>query len=721
MEKYRDSCEEEIKVTEEKLRLAEEKALQMEAAYLSSQESCDLVHKKFLETQKRLSVIETSPQRRESLDNVLKGLLRQEDEVKRLIDEARRSNGNLREELARTEKTRKESEVMLTENKASNSLQIDRLKTELSQLRDDYQRVYKEKQNLSAEFQNLELQISTWEKSYNDIKQENEDLHFRLSVLQKRFSQLQGTEETVKLEGRYVSSVDATAQSSEMQQLKEEKGKLNGEVASLNMLLSSYKEKLDSLYSEKLQLHNKLEESLKKVFSLEQTNSTLIAETKSRLEQQVSIAHKISNVGLEELDREKETVEIFELRIDLEKVSKERDYLQHMLDLHKSRYVYDKGMQLERVHAQTLAEKDGVINDLRGETAALQLEVGKLKQEQSLIHTEHRTLRTKYIDILKERDSLQKQFLDYKLNGGVHASLENDSRIDSYRREIDEKNVMIGNLRTETIQLQTGIESARKELAEKSFLSERQSLQVEDFKREAESLRAVLADNVKENGTLKLKLNDICKERDFLFKNKCSLEYDLSVSRKKMSEAQNLAMTENSRKDQELSIVQSKYAKLENDFKEVKQENETMKLEMEVQVKTELWSKQECIYELEKEARKLKAENEYHERDMEEKNTNLSKLRLQIASSQKEIGKLEKELFVTREAYEKSERRMREIFKCEHELLTIEDLRCLVSASPVLSVRSLSLAEDSFTGRKVSEDHSLSLSSIHPSFNPQLN
>lgn len=720
LEKYRDSCEEEIKVTEEKLRLAEEKALQMEAAYLSSQESCDLVHKKFLETQKRLSVIETSPQRRESLDNVLKGLLRQEDEVKRLIDEARRSNGNLREELARTEKTRKESEVMLTENKASNSLQIDRLKTELSQLRDDYQRVYKEKQNLSAEFQNLELQISTWEKSYNDIKQENEDLHFRLSVLQKRFSQLQGTEETVKLEGRYVSSVDATAQSSEMQQLKEEKGKLNGEVASLNMLLSSYKEKLDSLYSEKLQLHNKLEESLKKVFSLEQTNSTLIAE-KSRLEQQVSIAHKISNVGLEELDREKETVEIFELRIDLEKVSKERDYLQHMLDLHKSRYVYDKGMQLERVHAQTLAEKDGVINDLRGETAALQLEVGKLKQEQSLIHTEHRTLRTKYIDILKERDSVQKQFLDYKLNGGVHASLENDSRIDSYRREIDEKNVMIGNLRTETIQLQTGIESARKELAEKSFLSERQSLQVEDFKREAESLRAVLADNVKENGTLKLKLNDICKERDFLFKNKCLLEYDLSVSRKKMSEAQNLAMTENSRKDQELSIVQSKYAKLENDFKEVKQENETMKLEMEVQVKTELWSKQECIYELEKEARKLKAENEYHERDMEEKNTNLSKLRLQIASSQKEIGKLEKELFVTREAYEKSERRMREIFKCEHELLTIEDLRCLVSASPVLSVRSLSLAEDSFTGRKVTEDHSLSLSSIHPSFNPQLN
>lgn len=712
LEKNRDSYEEKMKITEEKLRLAEQKALQMESAYLSSQESCDLVHKKFLETQTRLSVIETSPRRRESLDDVLQGLLRQEDELKRLIDEARKSNGNLREELARNERTRKESEVMQAENKATNSLQIDRLKKELSQCRDDYDRVYNEKQNLAAELQKLKLQISNWEKSYNDIKQENDDLHFQLSVLQKRFSQLQESTEIVKQESR---STDVTGQSSEMQQLKEEKGRLNGEVASLNIMLSSYKEKLDSIHSEKLQLHDKLEESKKKVFTLERTNNTLIAE-KSRLEQQVSIAHKKSSAGLEELDREKETAKMFELRIDLEKVSRERDYLQHMLELHKSRDDYDKSTQLKRVHAQTLAEKDGVIHDLRSETAALQLEVGRLKQEQSLIQTEHGTLRMKYMDILKERDGLQKQRLDYKLSDGIHTSLQIDSRIDSYRREINEKNVMIDNLRTETVQLQAGIETAKKELAEKAFLSERQSLQVEDFKKEAESLRAALADNVKENGTLKLKLNDICKERDFLFKNKCSLEYDLSVSRRKMSEAQNLAMPGNSRKDQELSIVQSKYAKLENDFNEVKQQNETMKLEMELQVKTELWSKQECIYELEKEARKLKAENDYHEQVIEEKNANLSRLRLQMESSQKEIGTLEKELFVTKEAYEKSERRMREIFKCEHELLTIEDLRCLVSASPVLSVRSLSVAEHSFTGRKLTEDHGLSLSSIHPSF-----
>lgn len=64
---------------------------------------------------------------------------------------------------------------------------------------------------------------------------------------------------------------------------------------------------------------------------------------------------------------------------------------------------------------------------------------------------------------------------------------------------------------------------------------------------------------------------------------------------------------------------------------------------------------------------------------------------------------------------------MREIFKCEYELLMIEDFCCFVSVLLVLSVCSLFLVEDSFIGRKVIEDYSLSLSSIYFSFNLQLN
>ena len=715
LEKYRDSCEEKIKITEEKLLLAGHKALQLESAYLSNQERYDLERKHFLDTQRRLSVIEIFPRRESSssnlrsLDDVLQGLL---NELKRLIDDARRSNGNLRDELARNERDRNESELMLEENKATNIHQSDCLQRDPSRIRDDYHRVYNEKRNLTAELEKRQLEITGWETRYNDIKRQNQDLHFQLDALQERFSQLQESSKVVKQESLYVTSVDATGQSSEMQQLKDEKGRLSGEVASLNILLSSYKEKLDSLQSEKVQLHNKLEESKRAVFYLGQTNNTLVAE-KSRLEQQFVIEHKKSSAELEEFSREKETAKMFELRIGFEKVSRERDYLQHMLDLHKSRDDYDKCMQMERVHAQNIAEKESIIDGLKRETTALQLEVGRLKEEQTLSQTEHGTLKMKYKDILKERDSLQTQFMEYKLKSENHSSLEIDGRIDGYRREINEKNVMIDNLRTEAVQLQAGIETSKKELAEKTFFSERQSLEAGHFKNEAESLRVALADSVKENGTLKLKLNDIVKERDFLFKNKCSLEYDLSVSRRKASQAENLTMIGNSSKGQELSIVQRKFTILEKEYNEVKQQNETMKLEMELRAKTELWSKQECIYKLEKETRKLTAENDYHERVMEEKNAHLSKLRLQILSSQKEIEKLEKELYVSKEAYEKSERRLRDIFNCEHELLTIQDLRSLVSASPALSMRSVSVAERSVTGGRL--DHSLSLSSIHPS------
>ena len=717
LEKYRDSCEERLKTTEEKLLLAEQKALQMESAYISSQDRCDSEHKRLLEAQRKLSVIHVSPHRQSVssslrlLEDELQGHQRQEDELKRLVEDARRRNDNLRDELARNESGRRESEVIfLRERTSSGTLQIevDWLKKDLSQCRADYQRVYTERQDLAVQLQKLQLQITSWETSYNDIKRENDDLHFQLTALQQRYSQLQESSQEIRFVNSTYDETNITAQSSEIQKLSQEKGMLSGEVASLKLLLSSYKEKLELLHSEKGQIHDKLEESKRTVFSLEQTNNTLIAE-KSRLENQCVIAHKTSTAELKEFGRDKETGKMFELRIDLEKVSRERDYLQHMLDLHKSSDDYEKCMQLERVHGQKMAEKENIIGELRRETTELQLEVGRLRQEQSLSQTDQGTLRMKYMDILNERDSLQKQLSEWRLlKSGNHTSFEIGDHIDGFRRELSEKNVMIDNLRRETVHLQ--------ELVEKKCLSERQTLETEHLKKEAESLRATLADSVKENGTLKLKLNDICKERDFLFKNKCSLEFDLSLSKRKTSQAENLVMIGNSRKDQELSIVQSKCTKLENDFNEVKQQNEAMKLEMELQIKTELWSKQECIYELEKETRKLRAENDYHQRVMDEKNTNLDKLRLQILSWQKEVEKLEKELYVAKEAYEKSDRRMREIFNCEHELLTIEDLRNLVSASPVLSMRSFSITERNVSGRKLTEDHSLSLSSIHPSF-----
>lgn len=123
---------------------------------------------------------------------------------------------------------------------------------------------------------------------------------------------------------------------------------------------------------------------------------------------------------------------------------------------------------------------------------------------------------------------------------------------------------------------------------------------------------------------------------------------------------------------------------------------------------------QECIYELEKETRKLKAENDYHQKIMEKKNANLSELRSQILSWQKEVEKLERELFVAKEAYEKSDRRMKEIFSSQHEPLTIEDLRGLVSASPILSMRNISVTEQSISGRNLTGDRSISLSNIYP-------
>ena len=707
LEKCCDSGDEKLKANEEKLRLAEQKTFSIQSSYLTSQDRGDAQPNKLLEAQRRLCVIQAT------LEDDFQGHLRQEENLKRLVDEARRRNDDLRKEISRNENARRPSVT------ATSSLQIDidLLKKDLAQYREDNHRLLTEKEDLNIQLQKLQLHISSSETSYSDVKRENDDLRFQLSSLQRSYSLLKDTSDNVKLETHFVSmrngdSIAIQHSELEIQQLKDEKDRLNGEVASFKLLLSSYKEKLDLLHSEKVNLNDKLEASERTVFGLEQANKTLIAE-KSQLEEQVyAITHKTSTTELDEFVRNKETGKMFELRIDLEKMTRERDYLQRLLDLARSRDDFDKCMQLERAHNQKMAEKDNFIDELRRETTTLQLEVGRLKQEQILSQTDSENLRKKYVEILNERDSLQRQCIEYRLKNENNTPFDTDS----IRREINEKSVTIDKLRTETHKLQAEVDSTKKELVEKTFLSQRNNIEAERLREETNSLRTALANSVKENGTLKLTLDDICQERDFLFKNKCSLEYDLSVSQRKMSQAKNPALNGNSKKDQELSLVQSKFAKLESDFKEVKQENETMKLEIELKIKTEVWRKQECIFQLEKDMRKLKAENEYHQKVMEEKNANLGKLRSQILSWQKQAEKLEKELYVSQEAYEKCDRRMKEIFNSQHELLTLEDVRSLVSASPVISMRSISRCEHSITGRKLTEDNSLSLSSIRYSF-----
>ena len=730
LQNYRDSLEKKIKATEEKLQSAEQKASQMESAYLTSRDRCDTQHNKFLEAQRRLSVIHVSSYNDSlnlrSLQVEFQGQIGEEEQLKRLIDDARKKNDDLRNELTRIERERIKSEARLRENTGRHSvtatleIDTDAFKTEIERYKDDNHRLFNEKEDLSTQLHKLQLQITAWETTYSDIKQERDDLRFQLSCLQKSYSQLRGVSDSMTQDTHSFSINDGESlipgkrNEVEIQQLKEERDKLSGEVASYKLLLLSHKEKIDLLLLEKVKLNDKIEAFERTVFTLEQANKTLLAD-KNRLEQRMhTVMHKSSTADLHEFSREEESGKMFELRIELEKMTKERDQLQHLLDLARSRDAYDRCMQPERAHDQKIAEKDSVIDELRKDTTTLQLEVSRLRQEQSLSQYENGNLRMKYMEILSERDNLQKQCIEYRLKSEKNTSFDNESHFHGYWKELSEKNVTIGNLRTETFKLQAEIDSTRKELLEKTFLSERNNIEVKSLREETNSLRNTLANNVRENGTLKLKLDDICKERDFLFKNKCSLQYDLSVSQRKMSEA---IMTGNSKKaEQELTLVQSKFAKLENDYKVVKQENDKMKLEMKLKIKTEVWSKQESIYELERKMRKLKAENEYHQKIMEEKNENLRELRMQILSWQKEAEKLEKELYVSQEAYEKCDRQLREIFNSEQELLTVEDLRSLVSASPVLSTRSVPMCESSVTGERLIGDNSLSLSSIRYSF-----
>lgn len=90
-------------------------------------------------------------------------------------------------------------------------------------------------------------------------------------------------------------------------------------------------------------------------------------------------------------------------------------------------------------------------------------------------------------------------------------------------------------------------------------------------------------------------------------------------------------------------------------------ERKKLEEEFEIKIKSEMSTVQERCFELEKEIRKLKSENQYYHDKLKEKDATLTQFSHKISSCQKEIESLRKQLFIAEEAHEKAELRVKEV------------------------------------------------------------
>ncbi|KAJ7378248.1 hypothetical protein OS493_024197 [Desmophyllum pertusum] len=422
--------------------------------------------------------------------------------------------------------------------------------------------------------------------------------------------------------------------------------------------------------------------------------------------------------------------EFISLQRTYEEVCKERDALRGQVidikmkgdqNLENQVHIYreeirEKEMAMEKVRVESMgfrAEIDGFKRQLGNQEAYL-IEIERLKKEVGTLRfpdirgsSEFISLQRTYEEVCKERDGLRGQVVEIKMKGEQNF----ESQVKMYREEIREKEMALDKLRSENMTFRAEIDGLKREL---TTTKQRSLVEVERVRKESTIINPSVIRSSAEFVTLQRSYETICQERDNLrqqmmdsrTKNEreVSIQIDNQVrvyrdELKEKDRALEMLRSESitlrtevetlrrdlriaketpvhdTKMEQELFNLRTKFAKLQEEYNIVMLAKSKLEEEMVIKVNSGMVDKQEYIYKIEKENRELKSENEYYEKTVDEKNTAIGDLRLNITHLQKKVENLKKEIFVAEEAYEKAELRLKEVLKSDYKPVTTYEVR----------------------------------------------
>ena len=248
----------------------------------------------------------------------------------------------------------------------------------------------------------------------------------------------------------------------------------------------------------------------------------------------------------EEIGVLRKTLTEFEsLKRSYEEVCRERDYAQRQFTDFKSRSEQETTLQIEMQTnglRQEVKKKDQAIERFRSQNQMLIEEVDGLKRERSTFYSksEYDSLRQQYEEMWKERDELRGQIAELKSKGERELIVQIESRTETYRTEIREKETIIGRLQSETMKYKTEIDGLNRQLRnQEAYLVE-----IERLKKEVNTLRFPDIRGSAEYVSLQRSYEEVCKERDGLrgqvidikMKGEQALENQVKIYREEISE-----------------------------------------------------------------------------------------------------------------------------------------------------------------------------------------
>ena len=375
----------------------------------------------------------------------------------------------------------------LEQENADLAAQLEKLRRELANLRNDFDNIGTEKRDLQTELNQIRPRADDLENRLQRALEDKTRLQMELDDAKRAADEIRRDSVTVIRQvsgGGLEAGVDMFPDmKDDLDATKSERDRLNSDVASWQSKYNTLQNNYDNLDADKKRLEDKLDNMQKTISNLEHNNQTLSSD-KNRLNVELEAAKRKINDLLSELDaakREKDSLKM-EYEILQKKITKiEAEYEIHI----STRHEYDDSgayAKLQEAYKRSQERE----NEVQAELLTCYKVIGELKHQ---LHGTHETIERLTINyntetirsatLREEVVSYQRRVSEleekYEINRGANEDLENELTVLQERMtELSQENssivkskalivVEVTNQRNKIVRLEQQLEDAERE------------------------------------------------------------------------------------------------------------------------------------------------------------------------------------------------------------------------------------------------------------------
>ena len=375
----------------------------------------------------------------------------------------------------------------LEQENADLAAQLEKLRRELANLRNDFDNIGTEKRDLQTELNQIRPRVDDLENRLQRALEDKTRAQMELDDAKRAADEIRRDSVTVIRQvsgGGLEAGVDMFPDmKDDLDATKSERDRLNSDVASWQSKYNTLQNNYDNLDADKKRLEDKLDNMQKTISNLEHNNQTLSSD-KNRLNVELEAAKRKINDLLSELDaakREKDSLKL-EYEILQKKITKiEAEYEIHI----STRHEYDDSgayAKLQEAYKRSQERE----NEVQAELLTCYKVIGELKHQ---LHGSHETIERLTINyntetirsatLREEVVSYQRRVSEleekYEINRGANEDLENELTVLQERMtELSQENssivkskalivVEVTNQRNKIVRLEQQLEDAERE------------------------------------------------------------------------------------------------------------------------------------------------------------------------------------------------------------------------------------------------------------------